>query len=72
MLVKTAAVLGAQPGDLLPKTGAPRMSANAPLLSIRGAEELLTSYAALRSTRQRRAVRDLVQALHDNQEAPNA
>ena len=65
-LVKTAAVLGVQAADLLPQTEAPRLPPSAQLLtSVRGAEELLKGYAAIKSARQRRVVMSLVNALRE-------
>ena len=65
MMVKAARALGAQPSDLLPRTDAAPLPASASLLAIRGAEELLEGYAAIKSPRHRRAVLTLVRALRE-------
>ena len=65
MMVKAARALGAQPSDLLPRTDAAPLPASAPLLAIRGAEELLDGYAAIKSPRHRRAVLTLVRAMRE-------
>ncbi len=65
MMVKAARALGAQPSDLLPRTDAAPLPPSAQLLSMRGAEELLQGFAAIKSPRHRRAVLTLVRALRE-------
>ena len=72
MLVKAAKALTVQPADLLPKTDAEPLPPAARFLSLRGAEELLGGYAAIRSSRHRRAVLTLVRALREVDGAPAA
>ncbi len=63
MLVRAAKAMSVQPGDLLPRTDAAPLPASASLLSLRGADELLEGYAAIKSPRHRRAVLTLVRAM---------
>ena len=65
MMVKAARALGVQPSDLLPRTDAAPLPAAASLLAIRGAEELLEGFAAIKSPRHRRAVLTLVRAMRE-------
>ena len=65
MLVRAARALGVQPADLLPRTDAEPLPASASLLGVRGAEELLEGYAAIRSPRHRRAVLTLVKTMRE-------
>ena len=65
MMVKAARALDAQPADLLPRSDAAPLPPSAQLLSLRGAEELLQGFAAIRSPRLRRSVLTLVRVLRD-------
>ncbi len=65
MMVKAARALGVQPADLLPRTDAAPLPTSASLLSLRGAEELLQGFAAIKSHRHRRAVLTLVRAMRE-------
>ena len=72
MLVKAAKVVGVQPADILPETDAAPLPASASLLSLRGAEELLQGFAAIKSPHHRRAVLTLVRAMREVDGAPAA
>ncbi len=65
MLVKAAKAIGVQPSDLLPRTDAKLLPPFASLLGVRGAEELLQGFAAIKSPRHRRAVLTLVRAMRE-------
>ncbi len=65
MLVKAAKAIGVQPSDLLPRTDAKLLPPSASLLGVRGAEELLQGFAAIKSPRHRRAVLTLVRAMRE-------
>ena len=65
MLVRAAKALGVQPADVLPKTDAEPLPPAGRLLSLRGAEELLKGYAAIKSPRHRKAVLTLVRAMRE-------
>lgn len=63
MLVRAAEALGVQAADLLPASDAAPLPPAAIHLSLRGADELVEGYAAIRSPLRRRAVLQLVRAL---------
>ena len=63
MLVKAARKLDIQPADLLPASDAAPLPPSAQLLSLRGAEEMLQLYGAIRSPVRRRAIVMLARAL---------
>ena len=72
MMVKAAKALDVQPADLLPRTDAAPLPPSAQLLGVRGAEELLKGYAAIKSPRHRKAVLTLVRAMREVDGAPPA
>ena len=72
MLVRAAKAMGVQPADLLPTTDARPLPPSASLLSLRGAEDLLEGFAAIKSSRHPRAVLTLVKALREVDGAPAA
>ena len=67
MIYRTAKAFGVQPGDILPRTdAAPLPEPTALIASLRGAEDVLTGYAAITAPRHRRAVLTLIRALADS------
>ena len=74
MLVKGARALGVAPTALLPKAGDPGPTSPQVLhllAAVRGAEELVESYARIRSPRLRRAVLQLSHSLAEQVEPEN-